>query len=96
MTSNGGELSDGAYYKMNVYNVGPQGANTGTEFSTGLAFLIVVRQYFTTLSITIHGFGHALTYTEKYGVNQIRKGLDGKQSPSSWRIHTKSPSWYFE
>jgi hypothetical protein len=75
MTSNGGELSDGAYYKMNVYNVGPLGANTGTEFSTGLAFLIVVRQYLTTPSITIHEFGHALTYMEKYWVNQIRTGV---------------------
>jgi Family of unknown function (DUF6055) len=79
LTFNGGDLSsDGPYYKMNVYNVGNLGANTaantGTESTTGLAFLNVVTQYLTTPSITVHEFGHALTYTEKWWVNQIRTG----------------------
>ncbi|KAE9366836.1 hypothetical protein N431DRAFT_445532 [Stipitochalara longipes BDJ] len=77
-TANGAELSNsGPYYKLNVYNVGTltgAAANTGTDSTTGLAFLNVVTQYLTNPSITVHEFGHALTYTEKYWVNQVRTG----------------------
>jgi hypothetical protein len=31
-----------------------------------------VTQYLTTPSITVHEFGHALTYTEKWWINQVR------------------------
>jgi hypothetical protein len=77
-TAAGGELNNsGPYYKLNVYNVGTltgAAANTGTESTTGLSFLKVVTQYLTTPSITVHEFGHALTYTEKWWINQVRTG----------------------
>lgn len=76
--SSSAELSDsGPYYKLNVYNVGTltgAAANTGTDSTTGLSFLNVVTQYLTTPSITVHEFGHALTYTEKWWINQVRTG----------------------
>ncbi|KAG9235162.1 hypothetical protein BJ875DRAFT_529809 [Amylocarpus encephaloides] len=73
-----GELTDtGPWYKLNVYNVGNipgAAANTGTESKTGLAFLNVVTQYLNTPSVVVHEFGHALTYCERYWVDQIRTG----------------------
>ncbi|KAF4629931.1 hypothetical protein G7Y89_g8215 [Cudoniella acicularis] len=73
-----GELSDsGPYYKLNVYNVGAltgAAANTGTESKTGLSFLNIVTQYLNTPSVFVHEFGHALTYCEKYWIDQIRTG----------------------
>jgi len=73
-----GNLNDaGPYYKLNVYNVGGisgAAANTGTESATGLAFLNIVTQYLNTPSIFVHEFGHALTYCEKYWIDQVRTG----------------------
>ncbi|KAI1373154.1 hypothetical protein F4677DRAFT_430398 [Hypoxylon crocopeplum] len=69
---------NGPWYKMNVYNVASLGpntaANTGTDSTTGLSFLNVVTQWMNTPSITVHEFGHAMTYAERYWINQGRTG----------------------
>ncbi|KAI0843849.1 hypothetical protein F5Y00DRAFT_256505 [Daldinia vernicosa] len=69
---------NGPWYKMNVYDVADLGANTaantGTDSATGLSFLNVVTQWMSTPSITVHEFGHALTYAERYWIDQGRTG----------------------
>ncbi|KAI1099793.1 hypothetical protein F4804DRAFT_320852 [Jackrogersella minutella] len=69
---------NGPWYKMNVYDVDNLGANTaantGTDSTTGLSFLNVVTQWMNTPSITVHEFGHALTYAERYWIDQGRTG----------------------
>ncbi|KAI1134603.1 hypothetical protein F5Y05DRAFT_202563 [Hypoxylon sp. FL0543] len=69
---------DGPWYKMNVYDVADLGANTaantGTDSAAGLSFLNVVTQWMNTPSITVHEFGHAMTYAERYWINQGRTG----------------------
>ncbi|KAI0454178.1 hypothetical protein F5B21DRAFT_525253 [Xylaria acuta] len=69
---------NGPWYKVNVYNVADLGpntaANTGTDSTTGLSFLNVVTKWMTTPSITVHEYGHALTYAERYWINQGRTG----------------------
>lgn len=72
------ENDDGPWYKMNVYSVADLGpntaANTGTDMNEGLSFLNVVTQWMNTPSITVHEFGHAMTYAERYWINQGRTG----------------------
>ncbi|KAI1388080.1 uncharacterized protein F4822DRAFT_301507 [Hypoxylon trugodes] len=69
---------NGPWYKMNVYDVANLGANTaantGTDSATGLSFLNVVTEWMNTPSITVHEFGHAMTYAERYWINQGRTG----------------------
>ncbi|KAI1111491.1 hypothetical protein F5Y14DRAFT_310470 [Nemania sp. NC0429] len=69
---------NGPWYKVNVYNVADLGpntaANTGTDSASGLSFLNVVTKWMTTPSITVHEYGHALTYAERYWINQGRTG----------------------
>ncbi|KAI6082540.1 hypothetical protein F4821DRAFT_281743 [Hypoxylon rubiginosum] len=72
------ENDEGPWYKMNVYDVANLGANTaantGTDSTAGLSFLNVVTQWMSTPSITVHEFGHAMTYAERYWINQGRTG----------------------
>ncbi|KAI3321144.1 hypothetical protein HD806DRAFT_546930 [Xylariaceae sp. AK1471] len=69
---------NGPWYKVNVYNVADLGpntaANTGTDSTSGLSFLNVVTEWMNTPSITVHEYGHALTYAERYWINQGRTG----------------------
>lgn len=63
---------------MNVYNVASLGpntaANTGTDAATGLSFLNIVTEWMNTPGVTVHEFGHGLTYAERYWVDQGRTG----------------------
>ena len=72
------EDDNGPWYKMNVYSVASLGpntaANTGTDMSEGLSFLNVVTEWMNTPAITVHEFGHAMTYAERYWINQGRTG----------------------
>ncbi|KAI1155603.1 hypothetical protein F4825DRAFT_468422 [Nemania diffusa] len=72
------EDDNGPWYKVNVYNVADLGpntaANTGTDSASGLSFLNVVTKWMATPSITVHEYGHALTYAERYWINQGRTG----------------------
>ncbi|KAH9885361.1 hypothetical protein F4778DRAFT_761212 [Xylariomycetidae sp. FL2044] len=72
------EDDSGPWYKMNIYNVASLGANTaantGTDMTAGLSFLNVVTEWMNTPGVTVHEFGHALTYAERYWINQGRTG----------------------
>ncbi|KAJ9164822.1 Dockerin type 1 [Coniochaeta hoffmannii] len=71
------ETDDGPFYKLNVYRVDTlpgAAANTGTDQASGLSFLNVVTQYMTEPSITVHEFGHAMTYAARYWIDQGRTG----------------------
>lgn len=67
----------GPYSKMNIYAVGSLGSAAGQMFSdarTGLSYLKVVTSYLADPGVTVHEFGHALTYHEKGWVDQRRTG----------------------
>lgn len=71
------DTDDGPFYKLNVYRVDTlpgAAANTGTDQTSGLSFLNVVAQYMPEPSITVHEFGHAMTYTARYWIDQGRTG----------------------
>jgi hypothetical protein len=68
---------DGPFYKMNVYRVDSlpgAAANTPTDLTLGLAWLNVVTQYMLEPAVTVHEFGHALTYSAKWWIDQGRTG----------------------
>ncbi|KAM7198408.1 hypothetical protein V8F20_006169 [Naviculisporaceae sp. PSN 640] len=67
----------GPYYKLNIYTVSSlpgAAANTPVDLNLGYAYLNVLPQYLTESSITVHEFGHALTYTARYWIDQGRTG----------------------
>ena len=71
------ENDDGPFYKLNVYTVGDipgASANTGLDETEGLSFLNVVTKYLTEPSVTVHEFGHAMTYAARYWIYQKRTG----------------------
>ncbi|KXX76074.1 hypothetical protein MMYC01_208256 [Madurella mycetomatis] len=72
------ESLDGPYYKLNVYrtdNLGPgTAANTGLDTRAGLSFLNIGSAYMTDARVTVHEFGHALTYAAHWWIDQTRTG----------------------
>jgi hypothetical protein len=67
----------GPFYKMNIYDVASitgAAANTPTDQTAGLSYMNVVTQYMNTPSVFVHEFGHAMTYAERYWINQGRTG----------------------
>jgi hypothetical protein len=67
----------GPYYKMNIYGTGSLGSAAGQMFSdaaSGFSYLKVVNSYLTDPKVTVHEYGHALTYHEKGWVDQTRTG----------------------
>jgi hypothetical protein len=67
----------GPYYKMNIYGVGSLGSAAGQMFSdaaSGLSYLKVASGYLTDPKVTVHEYGHALTYHEQGWVEQTRTG----------------------
>ncbi len=68
---------DGPYYKMNIYGVSSLGGAAGQMFSdarAGLSYLRVVSSYLPDAKVSVHEYGHALTYHEKGWVEQTRTG----------------------
>jgi hypothetical protein len=71
---------DGPWYKMNAYGVAnPQAIGNaagvmGSDAKTGAAFIKVVQNSLPQAGVTVHEYGHALTYYEKYWVDQGRTG----------------------
>ena len=68
---------DGPFYKMNIYGVGSLGGAGGQMFSdarAGLSYLRVVNSYLPQPRVTVHEYGHALTYHEKGWVEQTNTG----------------------
>ncbi|KAK3377372.1 hypothetical protein B0T24DRAFT_621047 [Lasiosphaeria ovina] len=71
------DTDDGPWNKLNVYQVDTlpgAAANTPTDPTLGLAWLNVVKDYMAEPSVVVHEFGHALTYCERYWIDQGRTG----------------------
>ena len=63
----------GPWTKVNVYNVGTglgAAANTGTDDKAGMSFINVEAAYLTTPSVTVHEYGHCLTYAAGSWIEQ--------------------------
>jgi hypothetical protein len=71
------DSDEGPFYKMNIYAVGSLGSAAGQMFSdapSGLSYLRVVTSYLPDPKVTVHEYGHALTYHERGWVEQTRTG----------------------
>ncbi|CAI4213375.1 unnamed protein product [Parascedosporium putredinis] len=67
----------GPWTKVNVYNVGTglgAAANTGTDEGFGMSFINVEAAYLTTPSVTVHEYGHCLTYAAGAWIEQWNTG----------------------
>ena len=64
----------GPYTKVNVYSVGTlSGGAAGvmhSDFATGMSWLEVVNTYLANPTVTVHEYGHGLTYAAKTWVDQ--------------------------
>ncbi|OAL45877.1 hypothetical protein IQ07DRAFT_683789 [Pyrenochaeta sp. DS3sAY3a] len=68
---------DGPWTKVNVYSVSALSGAAGvmhSDFATGMSWLEVVTQYLATPGVTIHEFGHGMTYAAQTWVDQGRTG----------------------
>ncbi|KAK0636100.1 hypothetical protein B0T17DRAFT_481392 [Bombardia bombarda] len=71
------DTDDGPWNKLNVYQVDTlpgAAANTPLDTTLGLAWLNVVKDYMAEPAVVVHEFGHALTYAERYWIDQGRTG----------------------
>lgn len=71
----------GPYTKINVYSVGSLSGDAAgsagvmrSDYTTGMSWLEVVSTYLTVPGITVHEYGHGLTYAAKTWVDQINTG----------------------
>jgi Family of unknown function (DUF6055) len=67
----------GPFYKTNIYAVASLGNAAGQQHSdprAGLPFLKVVTRSITDPKVIVHEWGHAITYAEKYWIDQKRTG----------------------
>ncbi|TLD39313.1 putative dockerin type 1 protein [Venturia nashicola] len=68
----------GPFYKENIFGKAELGGASGvmhTDMKAGLSYVEVVTQDLATPRVTIHEYGHALTYHEKGWVEQWRTGV---------------------
>jgi hypothetical protein len=70
----------GPYYKLNAYGL-PSGASIGgaggvmsSDARTGQSFIKIVASTITQAQVTVHEYGHSLTYYERTWVDQGRTG----------------------
>ncbi len=72
-----GSDDDGPWTKVNVYSVasltGAAGVMHG-DAATGMSWLEVVHEYLAAPAVTVHEYGHGLTYHERTWVDQTRTG----------------------
>lgn len=69
--------SDGPWTKVNVYSVSTLTGAAGvmhSDYNTGMSWLEVVNTYLAVPGVTVHEYGHGLTYHEKNWVDQGRTG----------------------
>lgn len=65
--------NEGPRYKVNVYNVGTglgAAANTGLDWDSGMSFINVEAAYVGEPSVTVHEYGHCLTYAAGSWIEQ--------------------------
>lgn len=68
---------DGPFYKVNVYSVASLPGAAGvmhSDAASGLAWLEVQQDYIAEPGVVVHEWGHGITYTERYWVDQGRTG----------------------
>ncbi|KAK0737251.1 hypothetical protein B0T21DRAFT_286247 [Apiosordaria backusii] len=68
---------NGPWHKLNVYQLETlpgAAANTPTDLNLGLAWLNVVKTWMTEPGVVVHEFGHALTYSARWWIDQYRTG----------------------
>ncbi|KAL4938263.1 hypothetical protein BDV06DRAFT_231954 [Aspergillus oleicola] len=67
-----------AWYKENIYSVssidGGAAGVMSSDYTTGYSYVQVVSDYLTDPSVTVHEYGHALTYHTKNWVDQTATG----------------------
>ncbi|KAH7076386.1 hypothetical protein BKA63DRAFT_412570 [Paraphoma chrysanthemicola] len=69
--------ADGPWTKVNVYSVSELSGAAGvmhSDYATGMSWLEVMREYLANPGVTIHEFGHGMTYHAKTWVDQGRTG----------------------
>ncbi|KAL3429157.1 hypothetical protein BDV09DRAFT_190363 [Aspergillus tetrazonus] len=66
------------WYKENVYSVASLDGNAagvmGSDYTTGYSYVQVVNTFLTDPSVTVHEYGHALTYHVRNWVDQTMTG----------------------
>ncbi|KAI3321296.1 hypothetical protein HD806DRAFT_204729 [Xylariaceae sp. AK1471] len=68
---------NGPYTKVNIYSVASLPGAAGvmhSDATTGMAWLEVQQDYIAVPGVVVHEWGHGLTYTERYWVDQTRTG----------------------
>ncbi|KAI0867691.1 hypothetical protein GGS24DRAFT_484836 [Hypoxylon argillaceum] len=68
---------DGPFTKVNLYSVASLPGAAGvmhSDAATGMAWLEVQQAYVAVPGVVVHEWGHGLTYTERYWVDQGRTG----------------------
>ncbi|KAI0469100.1 hypothetical protein F4859DRAFT_148885 [Xylaria cf. heliscus] len=68
---------DGPFTKVNIYSVASLPGAAGvmhSDYATGMAWLEVQRAYIAVPGVVVHEWGHGITYTERYWVDQGRTG----------------------
>ncbi|KAK4228073.1 hypothetical protein QBC38DRAFT_476094 [Podospora fimiseda] len=66
-----------SYHKINIYQVDSlpgAAANTPVDLVLGLSYLNVVKGYMNSPEVVVHEFGHALTYSARWWIDQYRTG----------------------
>jgi len=68
---------DGPFTKVNIYSVASLPGAAGvmhSDATTGMAWLEVQQDYIAVPGVVVHEWGHGITYTERYWVDQGRTG----------------------
>ncbi|KAI1178343.1 hypothetical protein F4777DRAFT_538381 [Nemania sp. FL0916] len=68
---------NGPFTKVNIYSVATLPGAAGvmhSDYATGMAWLEVQQNYIANPGVVVHEWGHGLTYTERYWVDQGRTG----------------------
>ncbi|KAI0451303.1 hypothetical protein F5B21DRAFT_487495 [Xylaria acuta] len=67
----------GPFTKVNIYSVATLPGAAGvmhSDYATGMAWLEVQKDYIAVPGVVVHEWGHGITYTERYWVDQGRTG----------------------
>ncbi|KAF1956072.1 hypothetical protein CC80DRAFT_548373 [Byssothecium circinans] len=84
--------SDGPWTKVNIYSVGSlDGAAGVMHADAGMSWLEVVNSYLTVPTVTVHEYGHGLTYHAKNWVDQGRTGA-WWETTANWVADTYTTS----
>jgi hypothetical protein len=86
----------GPYTKTNIYATGSLGSAAGLtqeDFNTGLSYIQVISSQMALPRVTVHEYGHALTISEYFWVDQKRTGA-WWETVGNWVADTYLTSTY--